>query len=199
MSGRAAAAEAAEREPSAPAEAARSIGRRTLLGAATALTATAALGERALAAPRGDRQLALYNPYTDERFDDIYWCDGSYVPGSLHRVDWLMRDFHQDKVAIIDPKLLDLLHRIALRLGTRRPFHILSGYRTPATNRLLRVEGYAAALHSEHLRAKAADICVEGVRLAHLRRAALSLRAGGVGTYWHYHFVHVDVGPVRRW
>ena len=110
-----------------------------------------------------------------------------------------MRDFHQDKVVPIDRELVDLLHRIALRLETRRPVHILSGYRTPATDRLLRIEGWAPAAHSEHLVAKAADIEIEGVSLAHLRRAALSLRAGGVGTYWHWHFVHVDVGPVRLW
>jgi len=200
MASIAAAEEEAETGPSAPPEVtARPIARRALLGAATALAVTAAFGETAAAAPSGDRTLALYNPYTDEHFQDVYWCDGSYVASSLHRVDWLMRDFHQDKVAVMDPALLDLLHRIALRLETRRPFHVLSGYRTPATNRMLRIEGYGAALHSEHLHAKAADICIDGVRLIHLRRAALSLKAGGVGTYWHYRFVHVDVGPVRHW
>jgi uncharacterized protein YcbK (DUF882 family) len=175
------------------------VARRALLGAAAGAVLAAAVGGTAFAAPRGDRKLALYNPNTDERFDDVYWCDGCYVPSSLHRVDWLMRDFHQDKVVPIDPKLIDLLHRIRLRLGTGRPVHILSGYRTAATNRLLRGEGWAPAEHSEHLVAKAADIAIEGVSLAHLSHAALSLRAGGVGTYWHWQFVHVDVGPVRSW
>jgi uncharacterized protein YcbK (DUF882 family) len=175
------------------------VARRALLGAAAGAVLAATVGGTAFAAPRGDRKLALYNPYTDERFHGVYWCDGRYEPGPLRRVDWLMRDFHQDKVRPIDPRLLDLLHRISLRLETARSFHILSGYRTPATDRLLRREGFAPAAHSEHLVAKAADIRIEGVSLAHLRHAALSLRAGGVGTYWHDHFVHVDVGPVRRW
>lgn len=175
------------------------VARRALLSAAAGAVIATALGGTALAAPDGDRKLALYNPHTDEHFDDVYWCDGGYVASSLHRVDWLMRDFHQDKVVPIDPKLVDLLHRIALRLETRRPVHILSGYRTPATDRMLRTEGWDPATHSEHLVAKAADIQIEGVSLAHLRRAALSLQAGGVGTYWNWHFVHVDVGPVRRW
>lgn len=173
--------------------------RRALLGAAASTIFFAGLGRAAHAALRGERRLLLYNPHTDERFNDVYWCDGGYVRGSLQRIDWLMRDFHRDKVAPIDRELLDLLHRIAWRLETRMPFRILSGYRTVATNRLLREEGWGAAVHSEHLQGKAADICITGVRLKQLRRAALSLKAGGVGTYWHDHFVHVDVGPVRSW
>lgn len=187
---------AAQKEP-APRPA--RIARRALLGVGAAAIITTACAGIARAEPGGERKLALYNPNTGERFDDVYWCDGGYVAGSLKRVDWLMRDFHQDKVAVMDPELINLLHRIGLRLGTPRPFHILSGYRTPATNRLLRREGWGAAEHSEHLVAKAADICVEGVSLKHLRHAALSLKAGGVGTYWRDHFVHVDVGPVRSW
>ncbi len=205
MPGSKAAARAAGMEPEA--RSLRRVARRALLaGAAGAVvlaalerTAAAALERTAEAPPPGGRRLRLYNPHTDERFDDIYWCDGAYVPGSLSRVDWLMRDFHQDKVAAIDPALLDLLHRIARRIEAHRPFTILSGYRTPATNRLLRREGLAPAAHSEHLVGKAADIRVDGVRLTHLRHAALSLKSGGVGTYWHDDFVHVDVGPVRVW
>jgi uncharacterized protein YcbK (DUF882 family) len=147
----------------------------------------------------GERRLMLYNPHTDERFQDVYWCDGDYVPESLARIDWLMRDFHQDVTAPMDPQLLDLLQRIQARLDTREPLQILSGFRTAATNRLLRIEGHGAAAHSLHIEAQAADIRVDRVGLKRLRRAALSLRSGGVGTYWHEHFVHVDVGPVRSW
>jgi uncharacterized protein YcbK (DUF882 family) len=177
----------------------RNITRRGLLAAATSVALVAAYHHSVLAAPLGDRRLALYNPHTDERFDDIYWCDGSYVPESLKRIDWLMRDFHRDAVAPIDPDLLELLQGIARRLDNGRPFRLLSGYRTAATNRLLRREGLSVAVHSEHLKGKAADICVDGVSLGHLRRAAISLKAGGVGIYPRDHFVHVDVGPVRVW
>jgi uncharacterized protein YcbK (DUF882 family) len=177
----------------------RHLARRAFLAGAAGVVLLGTLGRAAAAALPGDRRLQLYNPHTDEHFNDVYWCDGDYVPDSLNRVDWLMRDFHQDKVAAMDPALLDLLHRIAHHLGTPRPFTILSGYRTAATNRLLRREGLAPAAHSEHLLAKAADIRIDGVRLKHLRRAALALKAGGVGTYWHDDFVHVDVGPVRVW
>ncbi|HEX7969097.1 MAG TPA: DUF882 domain-containing protein [Stellaceae bacterium] len=175
------------------------MGRRAVLGAVASFVFCAALDGTARAAPSGDRRLALYNPHTTEHFDDLYWCDGEYVPGSLTHINWLMRDFHRDVVAPIDIDLIDLLHRIAQRLETDRPLRILSGFRTNATNRLLRREGLGAAAHSEHLRAKAADICIDRVPLKHLRRAALSLRGGGVGTYWQDDFVHVDVGPVRSW
>lgn len=177
----------------------RRIGRRTLFGAAAGLAFIMALDGTALASARGERRLMLYNPHTDDRFSDAYWADGRYLDASLRHINWLMRDFHQDEVKPIDPELLDLLHRISGRLGAPRPFEILSGFRTAATNRLLRREGFAPAAHSEHLQAKAADIRLQGVHLSHLRRAALSLKAGGVGTYWHDEFVHVDVGPVRSW
>lgn len=184
--------------PAAPGRA-RALGRRTLIHAAASAVCLCAFGRLAEAAPRGERRVALFNPHTTENFDDVYWCDGAYVRSSLSSINWLMRDFHRDAVASIDPTLIDLLHHISQRLDSRHPFRILSGYRTPATNRLLWREGFAPAAHSEHLQARAADICVDRVRLNHLRRAAVSLKGGGVGTYWHENFVHVDVGPVRAW
>lgn len=183
----------------APVAAHRDLTRRGLLRGLAAGAALALAPCGALAAVRGERRLRLYNPHTDERFDDVYWSDGQYVPTQLERINWLMRDFHSDLTAEMDPELLDLLERIHARLDTRQPMNILSGFRTAQTNRLLRREGRHAAAHSLHIEAQAADINVERVRLKHLRRAALSLKAGGVGTYWHEHFVHVDVGPVRSW
>jgi uncharacterized protein YcbK (DUF882 family) len=175
------------------------IGRRSLLGAAASVFFLAGFNRAAFALPRGERRLMLYNPHTDERFADVFWCDGKYVPESLTSINWLMRDFHRNVVKPIDVDLLDLLHRIHQRLDTRKPFRILSGYRTAATNRLLQREGWAPAAHSEHLVGKAADICVDHVSLRHLHRAAVSLKAGGVGMYPRDHFIHVDVGPVRVW
>jgi uncharacterized protein YcbK (DUF882 family) len=178
----------------------RPIARRKLLvGAAIGSVLLGVLPGTAAAEPRGERKLALYNPHTDDRFDDVYRYDGELVQGSLHRINWLMRDFHRDQVAPIDPDLLDLLHQISTQLEALGPIQILSGYRTAATNRLLRREGFGAVTHSKHLQAKAADIRIDGVRLKHLRHAAISLRAGGVGTYRQDDFIHVDVGDVRVW
>jgi uncharacterized protein YcbK (DUF882 family) len=185
---------ATERDAARPA-----IGRRRALCAGASIIFLTAIGQTARAGPPGERRLSLYNPHTDERFDDVYWCDGAYVEFSRKRIDWLMRDFHRDAVAPIDADLLDLLNRLTASLETEGSVEVLSGFRTAATNSLLLHEGRHAAAHSEHLLGKAADIRIGGVRLKHLRRAALSLNAGGVGTYWRDGFVHVDVGPVRHW
>jgi uncharacterized protein YcbK (DUF882 family) len=176
------------------------LARRAFLGGAASLAVVTAIAPAAAALPpRGLRKLALYNPHTDENFNDVYWYNGSYLDGSLFRISWLMRDFHRNMVTDIDPALVDLLHRIGGMFLPDQPMQILSGYRTAATNRLLALEGHAPAAHSQHLLGKAADIRLDGVSLAHLRAAASSFNAGGIGTYWSENFLHVDVGPVRSW
>lgn len=177
-------------------EARSGIARRAFLatiGAAASVAAMPAWG----GIVRGERIIRLYCPETGERFEDAYWVDGDYLAQSFRRIDWLMRDFHCDRVAQIDPKLIDFLHRLALATHARNPVSIFSGYRTRETNVELRVEGLKAASQSEHIVARAADITIEGVRMAYLHRAAAALRLGGVGAYGHH--IHVDTGPVRDW
>jgi uncharacterized protein YcbK (DUF882 family) len=173
------------------------VSRRAVLGGLVGATFLFSLPARAT--PLGERRLALENPNTGESFSDVYWCDGDFVPDSLRRIEWLMRDFHCDEVAPIDHSLIDLLHELCATLATARPVQILSGYRTPATNRLLRGEGLHPASNSLHLVGQAVDVRIEKVPLGRLHRAAVSLRAGGVGTYRRAHFVHLDCGPVRQW
>ncbi len=143
-----------------------------------------------------ERRVELVCPETGERFAGAYWHDGAYLAAAMRRIDWLMRDFHHDVVATIDTGLIDLLRRIALAVGDR-PVRILSGYRTRETNGELRREGMPAAVQSQHLVARAADICIDGVGVARLHRTALRLRRGGVGFYDG--FIHVDTGPPREW
>jgi uncharacterized protein YcbK (DUF882 family) len=174
---------------------ARRLGRRGFLaglGAAAALTAVPAWARTA-----HERLVHLVCPETGEFFDGVYWQDGQYLPEAMRSINWLMRDFHCDAVAEIDPSLVDLLHGVALNLGARRPISVLSGYRTPSTNTELRHEGRPAAAHSQHLIARAADIAVEGIDVSRLRRAASRLQRGGIGSYNGY--IHVDTGPVRDW
>jgi uncharacterized protein YcbK (DUF882 family) len=117
-------------------------------------------------------------------------------------VNYILRDFRANLIKPIDPKLLDLLHELGGTLETDQPFHIISGYRSPQTNAMLRERGGSStgvASHSLHIDGKAIDIRVPGVRLAHLRNAATSLKIGGVGFYPDLDFVHVDVGRVRYW
>jgi uncharacterized protein YcbK (DUF882 family) len=99
----------------------------------------------------------------------------------------------------MDPRLFDVLHGLGAKLGSRQPFQLISGYRSPQTNAMLHAESGQVASHSQHLLGKASDIRIQGVPLARLHEAALSLRAGGVGYYPVSDFVHVDVGPVRKW
>jgi uncharacterized protein YcbK (DUF882 family) len=145
------------------------------------------------------RSLSLYNPNTRESLDTVYWADGEYVPKALADIDYIMRDRRTGQIKPIDPGLLDLLFSIRTELKTQKPFHIISGYRSPETNALLRRCGKGAARKSYHLKGKAVDIRLLGCRLSALRRAAYKQKKGGVGYYPCSRFVHVDVGPVRYW
>jgi uncharacterized protein YcbK (DUF882 family) len=102
-------------------------------------------------------------------------------------------------VKAIDPQLLDLLYGLSRLLDTNEPFHVLSGYRSPATNARLRRSNRRVAINSLHLVGKAVDIRLPGRQTAVLKRAAVTLQAGGVGYYPRKNVLHVDTGPVRYW
>jgi uncharacterized protein YcbK (DUF882 family) len=111
----------------------------------------------------------------------------------------VLRDWRSGEEHFMDPKLFDVLHGIAERLETKGPFQIISGYRSPKTNAMLHERSGGVASHSQHMLGKASDVRIEGVELANLHKAALSLKAGGVGFYPVSNFVHVDVARVRSW
>ncbi len=149
--------------------------------------------------PSAARSLAFYNTHTGETLKSVYWENGRYVPGALKEIDHILRDFRVNETRPIEPSLLDLLHVIGGKLDTPAPFHIISGYRSPATNAMLASRGEGVARRSLHQYGKAIDIRVPGRELSTLRRVALALRGGGVGYYPRPDFVHVDVGRVRYW
>jgi uncharacterized protein YcbK (DUF882 family) len=149
--------------------------------------------------PNAYRRAFIHNLHTGETLDAVYWEAGRYVPDALAEAMRVMRDWRNGQEHTIDPQLIDLLHRIQSRLEVDRPFQLISGYRSPTTNAMLHAESKQVAAHSQHLLGRASDIRIEGVQLANLHRAALSLRAGGVGFYPVSDFVHVDVGPLRQW
>src|SRR5262249_50781325 len=97
------------------------------------------------------------------------------------------------------PKLFDALHAIQGRLETAQPYQIICGYRSPKTNAMLHEKSNQVASGSQHLLGKAVDVRIGGVELANLRKAALSVGAGGVGFYPTSNFVHVDTARVRQW
>lgn len=145
------------------------------------------------------RRLSIYNVHTGERLNTVYYADGDYIPGALNEVNYFFRDFRANEVKPIDPRLLDLLSDIHGDLGTTKPFNLVSGYRSPATNAWLATQTEGVARHSMHIEGRAADINLPGRQLSFLERVALALRVGGVGYYPRADFVHVDTGRIRRW
>ena len=165
-----------------------------MLAAALPLQASASAW---LAAP--ERRLSFHNLHTGEHVDLPYWVQGEYVPESLAEINHVLRDFRNNQVAAIDTRLLDLLDRVKAELGTSKPFQVISGYRSPATNHLLAEHSSGVAKHSLHMEGKAIDIRLPGIQLADVRRTGLKLQSGGVGYYPASDFVHLDVGRVRAW
>jgi len=172
--------------------------RNFLVGAGAALLTP---GSPALASLGNSRTVALDNIHTGERLAVEYWANGGYLTDALAEVDRILRDFRSGEIHPIAPQLIDLLTVLGARLETREPFHVISGYRSPATNAMLRGEREHSGVASKslHMQGMAIDIAVPGRSLVSLRDAALSQRGGGVGFYPQSGFVHVDVGRVRTW
>jgi uncharacterized protein YcbK (DUF882 family) len=145
------------------------------------------------------RSVALNNLHTGESLQAVYWEQGDYIPDVLDAVNEHLRDFRTGDIHPIDPRVLDLLDAVNTLTGTTSPFQVISGYRSPATNAMLREHSEEVAKKSYHMSGMAIDIRLPGVDLAHLHAAALSLGRGGVGYYPGSNFVHMDVGPVRQW
>jgi uncharacterized protein YcbK (DUF882 family) len=144
------------------------------------------------------RALSFENLHTREKLHAEYWANGDYVPDALGAINHLLRDFRTGEVHAIEPKLLDLIALLHLKLESRRPFQVLSGYRSPATNAMLYATTTGVSATSLHMLGQAIDIFLPGCELTNLRDAARALGVGGVG-YYPGRFVHVDVGPVKWW
>jgi len=133
--------------------------------------------------------------------DIVYFENGQYQADALFELNLLLRDWRADKIRAIDPKVFDTLYMIQKLTGARRPFEVISGYRSPLTNfsLLLDGEGTGVARNSLHMDGKAVDIRLPGMNIANLNKAAVHLAYGGVGYYPSQGFLHVDTGEVRRW
>jgi uncharacterized protein YcbK (DUF882 family) len=137
----------------------------------------------------------MYSQRTGESIDTIYFIDGKYVAEALEEISYFMRDWRQNKMMKYHPHNVDNLAAISTLMGTDEPYLMISGYRTPQTNRMLR----GAASHSYHLKAMAADVRLKGRSVKQISGAAFACNGGGVGVYNRSNFVHVDCGPVRSW
>ena len=173
--------------------------RRVALAAPAILTADSALAAVGSSAAIASRALSFHHTHTGERLTAEYFCRGAYVPDALAAINHHLRDFRTGEEHLIEPALLDLLHRLTAATETTRPFHVISGFRSPKTNMMLREKSAGVAASSLHMAGKAIDIRLADVPLPALRAAALGLKAGGVGFYPESNFVHVDTGRVRAW
>jgi uncharacterized protein YcbK (DUF882 family) len=162
-------------------------------------TATAAAAAPPRLATRKDRSLGVYHLHMCEKLNTVYWQGGEFFPPSLADINRVLRDHRTNEKHEIDPKLLDLLCDLRLRLDTGEPLQIISGYRSPKTNAMLHDKSNGVVERSMHLVGKAIDIRIPGRDLSLLRKTALSIKGGGVGYYPSSNFVHVDVGRVRSW
>jgi uncharacterized protein YcbK (DUF882 family) len=176
------------------------ITRRRVLRLAGA-AGVAALGGRFAAAGSAfpTRALSFKHTHTGESISVVYCEGGCYLPAELARLDAFLRDFRTGEVKPIEPALLDLLHDLTIVLGARKPYQVVSAFRSPTTNEMLRRTSGGVAKQSLHMAGKAIDVRLTEVPTGELRDAALAVAAGGVGYYDHLDFVHHDTGRVRRW
>ncbi len=173
--------------------------RRELLKRGLGALAFALLPSPAFALSERPRSLAFVNTHTREELEATFFLESGYDENALGRIAHVLRDHRTGEVHEIDIQLLELLHALKNSLGTKEPFHVISGYRSLRTNSMLREGGRGVASRSLHLEGRAIDIRIPGVVLEDLHVAALELSRGGVGYYRASSFVHVDTGRVRRW
>lgn len=177
--------------------------RRAFIKTGILVAASLCFSQRGLSAiTRTDssiKTLRFYNMHTEERIKADYFYKGAYQPEELEKINHLLRDHRTGEIHPIDTQLLDLLFDLQSRLNIRKPFHVISGFRSQTTNTMLAGKTCGVAKKSLHTRGKAIDIRVPGLSTRSLRNRCINLQGGGVGYYPKAGFVHVDTGPIRCW
>jgi len=177
---------------------------KTAAKAAVATAAMAATGSEALAGaltapPRIVKSLNLFNTHTHETLEVVFCRDGVYDQAALAKLNVLLRDHRENESIMMDRGLFDQMWALQQRCGCDEVFEIISGYRSPATNNMLRKNSSGVAENSFHIQGRAIDIRLRGTKLSKLHSEALAMNAGGVGYYPGSDFIHLDTGEVRNW
>ncbi len=179
------------------------ITRRGLLRAFAATTVAAApTFSHAAGFLRGSgdiRRIRMYSPRTGERIDTIYWIEGDYIKEAVNEINSFMRDWRTSDIKKIDLRTIDIMAASHNLLDVSEPYMLLSGYRSPKTNAMLRSRSRGVAKNSLHVKGQAADLRLANRSVNQMAKAALACHAGGVGRYSGSNFVHMDCGPVRSW
>lgn len=177
--------------------------RRALLGAFAATTLVAApTYSKAAGFLRGGgdiRRVRMYSGRTGERMDMVYWIDGDYIKDACREINHFMRDWRNDQTVGMDLRTVDIMAAAHNLLDVNEPYMLLSGYRSPQTNAMLRSRSRGVAKNSLHMKGQAADLRLASRSVNQMAKAALACRAGGVGRYSRSNFVHMDCGTVRSW
>ncbi|WP_237154419.1 DUF882 domain-containing protein [Oryzibacter oryziterrae] len=176
----------------------RTLGNRIIGAAFGAACIFAAMTSVAAAETR---TLDLYNIHTKERLTITFKKDGRYIPSALAELNRFLRDWRRNEVIKMDPRLFDAVWEVYQKTGARQPLHVVCGYRSLATNNMLRSRSSAVAEHSQHTLGRAMDLNIPGVSVNTIRAIGIKLQNGGVGWYPNANspFVHIDVGNVRAW
>ena len=145
------------------------------------------------------RELNLNNLHTGEELLTRYFDGENYQRSEMKKINHFCRDFRQNEIQNMDKGLFDQLSAIQKTIGCNNQIHVISGYRSPATNKMLSANSSGVAKKSLHMLGRALDFRLEGVPLSEVRKAALSLKAGGVGYYPKSNFLHIDTGRFRSW
>ncbi len=179
------------------------ITRRGLLGVFAATTVAAAptySNAFGLLRGAGDvRRIRMYSGRTGESIDTIYWIEGEYIPQVMKELNHFMRDWRTDTQVKMDGRTIDIAAASHRLLDVNEPYMLLSGYRSPQTNAMLREHSRGVARNSLHMKGQAADLRLASRSVGQISRAALACSAGGVGKYPRSNFVHMDCGPIRTW
>ena len=163
---------------------------------------TVSAGQTEGAKADGDtRTIYLHHAHTHESIEATYLVDGRYDSSVLEKLNWFLRDWRRDESIHMDPRLFDTIWEVYRESGSRQPIEVMSAYRSPETNAMLRRRSRAVAEHSQHILGKAMDQHYVDVPMSRIREIAMKLQRGGVGFYptAGTPFVHMDVGGVRHW
>jgi uncharacterized protein YcbK (DUF882 family) len=172
-----------------------------LLAASAGLLALGVRGTQNAVANGDTRTITIRHMHTKEETTVTFKRDGRYDSAALEKLNWALRDWRLDEPIRMDPRLFDLAWEVHRKVGSEEPFHVVSAYRSPGTNSMLRRRSRGVAKHSQHMLGKAMDFYLPDTPTARIRETAMRLQRGGVGFYpgAHTPFVHLDAGSVRSW
>ncbi len=175
----------------------------TAFGAQTVSFDLTALRSKDRKAASTNKSLALYNTHTGHTLDVEFHRDGEFDQNAVKQLNIFLRDHRQNEAMMMDPMLFMQLWAIreTITQSTAKSpaIHIISGYRTPKTNQMLREKSGGVAKNSYHMLGRAIDFRIPGVSTRSVRDIARTFEAGGVGYYAGSDFVHIDTGEIRHW